>query len=61
MNTITCPHCNGSGMEFPDCETCEGRGWVDDPSDGGTMSCPECYGETCSVCNGELYIDDEQA
>lgn len=26
----------------PACETCDGNGWVDDPSDGGTMCCPEC-------------------
>lgn len=27
-----------------DCETCGGNGWVDDPSDGGTMTCPDCEG-----------------
>jgi DnaJ-class molecular chaperone len=28
-----------------DCETCDGAGWVSDPSDGGTMTCPDCEGE----------------
>ena len=28
-----------------DCETCDGNGWVDDPSDGGTMTCPDCEGD----------------
>ena len=28
---VECPHCNGKKMEVPDCEECEGRGWVDDP------------------------------
>jgi len=23
-----------------DCPDCDGNGWVDDPSDGGTMCCP---------------------
>ena len=53
---VECPHCNGKKMEVPDCEECDGRGWVDDP-DGGTMVCPECSGESCSVCDGEGYVD----
>ena len=52
---IECPHCNGKKMEFPDCEECEGRGWVDDP-EGGTMMCPECNGESCSECGGEGFV-----
>jgi len=56
---VECPHCNGKKVEVPDCEECEGRGWVDDP-DGGTMTCPECNGETCSVCGGEDYVAAEQ-
>lgn len=48
-----CKHCNGTGKEFPDCPECEGRGWVDDPDDGGTMTCPECDDEPCSECDGE--------
>lgn len=56
---VECPHCNGKKMEFPDCEECEGRGWVDDP-DGGTMSCPECDGESCSICDGEGWVAAEQ-
>jgi hypothetical protein len=30
-------------MANPDCETCEGNGWVYDPM-GGTMMCPDCDG-----------------
>lgn len=47
-----CKHCNGSGMEAFDCSECSGDGWVDDEEDGGTMTCPECDGEKCSVCGG---------
>lgn len=32
-----CPDCDG-----PLCPTCLGTNWVDDPSDGGTMTCPDC-------------------
>jgi hypothetical protein len=49
---IECTHCNGTLMECPDCETCEGKGWVDDPSDGGTMCCPKCNGDECLTCEG---------
>lgn len=27
------------------CEECDGSGWVYDPSDGGTMVCPDCDGD----------------
>lgn len=27
------------------CKECEGDGWVEDPSDGGTMTCPRCDGD----------------
>ena len=27
-------------MEDPDCPECEGRGWVEDEENGGTMTCP---------------------
>lgn len=46
----TCPHCKDSNLEFPDCETCGGNGWVYDPSNGGTMTCPECQCEPCHLC-----------
>ena len=49
---IECPHCHGKKKEFPDCEDCNGYGWVDDPN-GGTMTCSVCDDETCSECNGE--------
>lgn len=33
-------------MEPEECENCDGTGWVyDDPDDGKTMTCPDCYGE----------------
>lgn len=35
-----CTECEGTGMAFPDCDTCSGNGWVEDDKDGGTMSCP---------------------
>jgi DnaJ-class molecular chaperone len=54
---IECPHCGGTKKEFPECEECEGKGWVDDPDDGGTMDCPECHGEECSTCNGEGFVE----
>ncbi len=28
-----------------ECEECDGKGWVYDPSDGGTMTCPVCDGD----------------
>lgn len=48
----TCENCNGSGQEINDCPECEGQGWVDDPDDGGTMTCPECENEQCNECDG---------
>jgi DnaJ-class molecular chaperone len=51
-----CSTCDGTGKEFPDCEDCEGKGWVPDPVYGGTMTCPTCNSEDCSDCDGEGYI-----
>ena len=48
-----CPYCKDTHMKYPDCETCDGNGWVDDPDDGGTMCCPECDGEECYYCQEE--------
>jgi DnaJ-class molecular chaperone len=31
-----CDACGGTGMAHPDCEECDGDGWVYDPSDGDT-------------------------
>ncbi len=45
-----CPFCKGTGMANPDCETCEGNGWVEDEEDGGTKVCPDCDGEECQEC-----------
>ena len=36
-----CEHCDDRVL----CSVCGGAGWVDDPSDGGTMTCPDCGGE----------------
>ena len=47
-----CEACDGTGMAEPECECCQGNGWVDDPDDGGTMTCPECFGEKCAECGG---------
>jgi hypothetical protein len=48
----TCTECDGTGMLMPNCPKCAGDGWVDDPSDGGTMVCPECGGDKCETCDG---------
>lgn len=47
-----CTPCEGTGQSVPDCEACDGNGWVDDPEDGGTMTCPECDDDKCDFCNG---------
>lgn len=57
--SVECQHCKGTCVEFPECETCGGNGWVDDPDDGGTISCPECGGEKCSTCEGSGYVEDK--
>jgi hypothetical protein len=61
MEYSECDHCRGTGQEFPDCETCEGNGWVDDPSDGGTMNCPKCENERCQECDGTGETETESA
>lgn len=48
-----CANCNGTGQAIPECEACNGNGWVEDPSDGGTMTCPECNDDKCDFCGGE--------
>lgn len=48
---LKCEVCNGTRMAVPDCEKCEGNGWVYDPT-GGTMCCPECGGDECEACDG---------
>ena len=45
-----CPNCKGTGRAEPECEECEGNGWVDDPEDGGTMTCPSCLDLDCHHC-----------
>jgi len=47
-----CSVCNGTGRAQPDCPQCYGDGWVEDKSDGGTMTCPSCNYEPCSECDG---------
>lgn len=54
---IPCEACAGTGQAEPDCEECQGYGWVEDPSDGGTMTCPECHDEQCYECNGSGELD----
>lgn len=52
MEDVKCKMCDGTGMADPDCPECEGCGWVEDPENGGTMSCPECGGDECAYCDG---------
>lgn len=54
---ITCTSCDGGGKSYPFCEECDGNGWVDDPSDGGTMNCPTCDNENCGLCQGSGEIE----
>ena len=56
-----CDKCEGTGYADEYCETCERKGWVEDPLDGGTMTCPECDGESetlCEECDGTGQLDD---
>lgn len=47
-----CKACDGTGQAVPDCETCDGQGWVEDDEDGGTMTCPDCGDDKCDHCHG---------
>jgi DnaJ-class molecular chaperone len=47
-----CTACEGTGQAVPDCEACDGHGWVDDEDEGGTMTCPECLDDKCESCKG---------
>ena len=54
MKGDVCSSCNGSGRK-EECENCDNKGWVKDPSDDGTMTCPFCDGESgeeCKKCEG---------
>lgn len=59
--TKVCERCKGHGKDNEDCETCDGNGWVVDPDDGGTMTCPDCGNEDCPHCDGtgEVEANDE--
>lgn len=50
---VDCDVCEGTGA--PHCLECNSNGWVYDKEHGGTMACPECYGEKCGKCDGEGY------
>jgi len=53
MSENSCNACGGTGR-LVDCDACDNNGWVPDPDDGGTMTCPGCYGdagESCPVCS----------
>lgn len=53
-----CEACAATGSTHHDCEPCDGEGYVEDPSDGGTMTCPACGGhEYCPKCDGEGYLE----
>lgn len=55
---LRCESCDGTGRAAPDCHTCAGAGWVDDPEDGGTMTCPQCDDEMCDVCGGSGHVSE---
>jgi DnaJ-class molecular chaperone len=48
-NHDPCPECQGTGRQ-DECAECNSYGWVDDPEDGGTMTCPGCNGDSCEDC-----------
>jgi hypothetical protein len=61
-----CTECGGTGYVEPlECNTCGRDGWVYDPSDGGTMTCPDCDGDCGEHCpaedcdGGNVYEDSE--
>jgi len=56
-----CKECGGGGRNGDECEDCDSYGYVDDPDDGGTMTCPSCdgySGENCLICDGEGVLVD---
>ena len=61
---VECRECEGTGrLNGTSCDTCDNNGFVDDPSDGGYMNCPDCQGESgepCSNddCDGGWIYDD---
>ena len=54
---LDCSACEGTGLEGGECSVCDSNGWVDDPEDGGTMTCPECNDERCAYCGGEGRVN----
>lgn len=66
---VTCPDCNGTGAEKPDCWLCQGRmevhwrrairnGWTKKElesrmQDDDYAICPSCDGYTCDHCEGD--------
>jgi len=54
-----CQSCNGTGKFLPNCETCQGDGWVHDDENGGTMTCPSCENEECGDCQGTGEAPDD--
>lgn len=58
-----CDYCGGVGFIKDDCRYCEGTGIV--VIDGVDYICGDCDGEgleneTCPVCAGRGYFDDEE-
>ncbi len=49
---IDCDECDETGQNMPDCESCNGKGWTEDPC-GGTMTCTECNDRPCFYCGGK--------
>lgn len=47
-----CAACEGTGKLHPNCEPCDGLGWVAKETGPGSTECPECGGEKCPDCGG---------
>ena len=45
-----CSHCNHTGQQYPECDECQGLGFIVDPETATTKDCPECENEPCNEC-----------
>lgn len=51
MERMNCEHCRQTGLEYPDCEPCQGMGFVVDEETMTIQDCPECENEPCNECS----------